>query len=227
MKNRDIVNELINARVSNKVVIITGDCQVNYDGRAWSYTDGKHSVIINPNGSVMVHDSESVKPKNWQPKGANTKIALDEDNEIEIKSERSNPRELLIIRFTDVEDYMVYDPSGSNLEFEGSEKDMHKYIVNNPEIISKEFVPEKMEKSIKTGDIDVFGHINDEPTVIEVKRKKAQQSSVGQLHRYVECFDNASGVLVAPDITNPALETLQDNHGYQFIKLAPTEVVDK
>lgn len=227
MKNRDIVNKLINARVSDKVVIITGDCQVNYDGRAWSYTDGKHSVTINPNGSVMVHDSESVKPKNWQPKGANTKIDLDEDNEIVIQSERSNPRESLIIRFTDVEDYIMYDPSGSNLEFEGSEKDMHKYIVNNPEIISDNFVPEKMEKSIKTGDIDVFGYINDKPIVIEVKRKKAQQSSVGQLHRYVECFDDASGVLVAPDITNPSLETLQNDHGYRFIKLTPTDVVDK
>jgi RecB family endonuclease NucS len=223
---RTAVNKIINARQSGEVVILVGDCKINYEGRAWSYTEGRHSVTINPSGSIVIHHPSSVKAKNWQPKGANTSVNIDEDNEILIKSVRNNPDEILVVRFTNLIKSMHYEPSDDEINLKGSEKEMHKYIYNNPNIIDKAFIPKEMEKEVKTGDIDIFGKLDDQNAVVEVKRKKAQQEDVGQLKRYIDMFDNAQGFLVAPDITKPARNVLETEYNFQFIELEPSQVID-
>lgn len=224
----EAVNNIINARHAGNVVILVGDCTISYDGRAWSYAEGRHSVIINPSGSVVIHDSESVKAKNWQPKsGVETTVYLNEDNEIVVESVRSNPDEVLSVRFTKLIKSIHYEPADDDIDLKGSEKDMHKYIYNNPSIIHEDFIPKKMEKQVKTGYIDIFGEISGSATVVEVKRKKAQQDSVGQLKRYTDMFENPDGYLVAPSISDPAKAVLRDEHNFEFIRLSPSTVMDE
>lgn len=224
----DAVNKIINARESGEVVVLVGDCKIHYEGRAWSYTEGRHSVTINPSGSVVIHNSNSVKPKNWQPKGAKTDVNVDEDNDIIIKSVRSNPEECLTVRFDDLIKTIHYEPSDKSIDLEGSEKEIHKYIYENPSIISDNFIPEKMEKSVKSGYIDIFGKNGDgNPVIVEVKRKKAQQEDVGQLSRYVDMFDGkVEAYLVAPDITEPADKILNDEYKFKFIEVKPEDAID-
>lgn len=222
----EAVNKIINARQSGDVVILVGDCTINYDGRAWSYAEGRHSVIINPSGSVVIHHSNSVKAKNWQPKGAETTVDINEDNEVVVQSVRTNPEEELNVRFTNLMKSVHYEPSGEDINLKGSEKEIHEYIYDNASVIDDHFVPEEMEKNIKTGDIDIFGHIGERVAIVEVKRKKAQQEDVGQLRRYMDMFENATGFLVAPSITQPAEDVLVEEYGFNYVQLSPSVVFD-
>lgn len=226
---KQYANEIVNAREAGDVVILVGDCMINYDGRAWSYTEGVHSIIINPSGSVVIHDEDSVKPKNWQSSGAKTKVRLGVDGEVVINSKKSSPDERLSVRFNQIEDLITYSPTDEKFVFEGSEKDMHKYIVNNPSIIEEGFQPVEMEKEVETGDIDIYGYDKDSnEMIIEVKRKKAQQENIGQLRRYLDTFasDNVRGILVAPNITEPAKSVLENKYEYEFVQLRPGRVID-
>jgi RecB family endonuclease NucS len=223
---REAVNKIINARQAGEVVILIGDCTINYEGRAWSYTEGRHSVTMNPSGSIVIHHPSSVKAKNWQPKGASTSVSIDEDDEIIVRSVRKNPDEVLVVRFTNLIKSMHYKPSDDEIELKGSEKEMHKYIYNNPSIISRDFSPKEMEKQVKTGDIDIYGKLNNKDAIVEVKRKKAQQEDVGQLRRYVDMFNQAQGFLVAPDITSPAREVLESEYEFVFVELSPSKVIE-
>jgi len=46
--------------------IIFGTCNVQYDGRATStLIDGKYLIIIKSDGSLIIHDSKMLKPKNY------------------------------------------------------------------------------------------------------------------------------------------------------------------
>lgn len=226
---REAINKIINARDAGEVIVLVGDCKVHYDGRAWSYTEGRHSVIVNPSGSVVIHHSDSVKPKNWQPKGADTDILIDADEDIMIESTRKNPEEYLSVRFENLIKSVHYKPSGESLDLKGSEKEIHKYIYNNPDIISDRFNPTDMEKSIESGDIDIFGHNNQNiPVIVEVKRKKAQQEDVGQVSRYVDMFEEeVIAYLVAPDITEPARRVLEDKYGFTFVEVTPEEAISE
>lgn len=225
----EAVNKIINAREAGEVVVLVGDCMVHYDGRAWSYTEGRHSVTINPSGSVVIHHADSVKPKNWQPKGAETEVHIDADDDIMVESTRTNPDEYLSVRFENLIKSIHYNPSGKSLDLKGSEKEIHKYIYNNPDVISSDFRPQEMEKSVKSGDIDIFGSNGDtEPVIVEVKRKKAQQEDVGQVSRYVDMFDEpVEAYLVAPDITKPAKKVLKNQYGFSFVEVKPEDAIDQ
>lgn len=225
--SREAVNKIINARHSGDVVILVGDCTINYDGRAWSYAEGRHSVIINPSGSIVIHHSSSVKAKNWQPKGTETSVDINEDDEVVINSVRTNPDEQLTVRFTNLMKSVHYEPDAEDINLKGSEKEIHKYIYDNPSVIDNSFVPEEMEKEVKTGDIDIFGDIEGKPAVVEVKRKKAQQEDVGQLRRYTDMFENAVGFLVAPSITQPAEDVLIEEYEFNYIQLSPSVVLEE
>lgn len=224
----EAINKIINAREAGEVVVLVGDCKVHYEGRAWSYTEGRHSVTINPSGSVVIHHPDSVKPKNWQPKGASTEIDINADKDIIVESTRTNPEEYLTVRFDNLMKSIHYEPSDETLDLKGSEKEVHKYIYDNPDVISEDFTPKDMEQSIKSGDIDIFGeNSRGKKVIIEVKRKKAQQEDVGQLSRYVDMFDEeVEAYLVAPDITEPAKNVLLDEYEFNFVELKPEEAIE-
>lgn len=224
---RDIANTIINELQRENVIIIVGDCSIDYDGRARSYVQGRHSVHLNPDDSVIVHDSTSVQPKNWQPSDGSISINIDDENNLIIESKRNNPDEILHIKFTNIVNHVTYEPTDENIDLKGSEKEIHRYIFANPSIIHDDFTPIKLEKKVSSGRIDVFGKINGKETIIEVKRRKAQQDSVGQLKRYVDCFNkNVHGYIVAPDITDQAKENAINKYDFNFIQISKDQIFD-
>lgn len=225
---REATNKIINAHTAGEVVIIVGECTVNYNGSAWTYLDlGKRSVRINPSGAVVVSGNKSVKPKNWQTSDAKTDIKLDDDNELVIESVK-NSDDSLLIRFTNVLKSIHYDPPEKNVEVEGTENDLHNKLIENPEYIEDGLNITEHEKSVKTGDIDLFGYDeNGSDVIIEVKRRKAQIKNVDQLNRYVKTYnENARGLLVAPNISDSTKEYL-DSYDYEFISIDISEIFDK
>lgn len=224
-------NKIINAHTANKAVIIVGECTVDFNGRAWTYLDeGRRTVRINPSGAVVVSGTKSVKPKNWQTSDAKTEIDIDDDNHMIIRSKSSNPKEILEIRFTSVYKSIHYSPPENDVEVEGTEDDLHKKLISNPEYIENGLKILEHEKTINTGDIDLFGIDNiDNEVIIEVKRKKAQIENVDQLNRYMNTYDSdkaVRGILVAPDITESAEEYLK-NYQYEFSKIDIAKIFDK
>ena len=225
--NEVVANKLLNAHMSGDIVIVVGSCTVNYEGRAWKYLEeGKRSVVINPSGAVLVHDANNIKPANWQPKDAETSIDFDEDEDVIITSERTSPDEELQIRFTDVYKSIHYNPSDDYGEVEGTEDEMHQYIIENPSFIEEDFEVIEHEKETEFGFIDIFGIDKDKnETVIEVKRKKATMDAVDQLERYMETVNgvNKRGILVAPS-ANESTVSLLEKKGYEFIEMEPTVI---
>jgi RecB family endonuclease NucS len=222
------VNKIINAHTSGDVVIIVGECTVDYSGRAWTYLDlGKRSVRINPSGAVVVSGCKSVKPKNWQPSDATTNIELDDDNDIIVNSVRKDD-ESLSIRFTNISKSIHYDPPEKEVEVEGTENDLHNKLIEEPKYIEEGMNITEHEKTIETGDIDLFGYDKDNnKVIIEVKRRKAQIKNVDQLNRYVKTYkDNCRGVLVAPAISESA-DNYLDTYDYEFIRVDIAKIFDK
>lgn len=223
-------NKILNAHMAGDVVIIVGDCTVSYEGRGWKYLDeGKRSVIIKPSGAVLVNSPNSVQPENWQPGDAETQVEVDGGDELLISSERQNPYDSLLIRFTNVNKSLHYSPSDDeDVSVEGDENEMHEYIIDNPERIEDNFRVLEHEKETKFGDIDIFGEDTDGRSVIvEVKRRKASLDAVSQLDRYMEALEDLfpRGVLVAPSITESGKELLNDKN-YEYVRMKPTEVID-
>lgn len=226
---RESANKILNAHISGDVVIIVGKCTVDYNGRAWTYLDlGKRSVTINPSGAVVVNGSKSVKPKNWQPSDADTKIRMDEDGDMIIDSVRSNPDESLQIRFTDILKSIHYDPPENQVEVEGTEDDVHEELIKNPEYIEDGLDITEHEKEVETGSIDLFGFDSKEnEVIIEVKTRKGQIKNIDQLNRYVTTYDSdVRGILAAPDIADTAKDHL-DSYGYEYVKINPAKMFDK
>lgn len=227
----DSTNKIINAHSAGKAVIIVGKCIVDYNGKAWTHLDeGRRTVRINPSGAVVVSGTKSVKPKNWQTSDANTRIDIDDDNHMVIESKSSSPEEILEVRLTNIHKSIHYKPPESDVEVEGTENDLHKKLISNPEYIEDGLKILEHEKTINTGDIDLFGvdSCNNE-VIIEVKRKKAQIKNVDQLNRYMNTYNSEKklrGILVAPDITESAKEYLQ-NHQYEFSKIDIPEIFNR
>lgn len=224
-------NKILNAHLSGDVVIIVGDCTVSYEGRGWKYLDeGKRSTIIKPSGAVVVNSPNSVQPENWQPGDAETKVEVDGEDELLISSERQNPYDSLLIRFTNINKSLHYTPSNDEEEsVEGDENEMHEYIIDNPERIEDDFTVLEHEKETKFGDIDIFGRdTNNKSVIVEVKRRKASLDAVSQLDRYMEALEDLKprGILVAPSITESGKKLLS-NKNYEFIRMKPTEVMEK
>ena len=63
--------DFVKAAVSeHKTVILVGNCNVNYKGRASSKLEpGERIVMIKEDGSVLVHRPTGYEPVNWQPAG--------------------------------------------------------------------------------------------------------------------------------------------------------------
>jgi len=63
----EFVGEAVSER---KVVVVVGNCWVDYRGRASSRLEaGERIVVVKEDGSVLVHRPVGYEPVNWQPAG--------------------------------------------------------------------------------------------------------------------------------------------------------------
>jgi len=198
---------VISALSDQKVLILIGNCWVEYQGRASSkLKPGERIIIIKKDGSVLVHRPTGYEPVNWQPGGClfQTRVV---ENVLQIRAFRRKPVESVKIFFDH-----IYLLSTLNLIDRGefylyaSEEDMQKAILQKPSIIEHGFTPITYEKKIEPGFVDVYGTDKDGKfVVIEIKRKTAGREAVLQLARYVKSIRaivnrEVRGILAAPRI---------------------------
>ncbi|MCK5031463.1 MAG: endonuclease NucS [Thermoplasmatales archaeon] len=200
------------------LLLLIGDCMVDYRGRARSFLDwGGRIVIIKQDGAVLVHQPVMREPVNWQPTGSKTDFSI-KDNHLILRSHHTSPPEKMKITFRDIKLVAVtslFDKA--QLVISGMETDVVNEIISNPDIIEKGLRISKREKHVKSGLIDLFGYDkNHVPVVIEVKRSLANISAVHQLRMYVNDIKkdvdeaNVRGILCAPRVPDMVKKLLSD-----------------
>ncbi|UCE57909.1 MAG: endonuclease NucS [Candidatus Bathyarchaeota archaeon] len=228
-KAAEFIREAVSER---KVVVVVGNCWVNYRGRASSKLDpGERIVVIKEDGSVLVHRPAGYEPVNWQPAGClfQTRVV---ENVLHVRAIRRKPSESIKISFDH-----VYLLSAMSLVDKGefslyaSEKDMQKAIILEPSILEEGLKPITYEKKVAPGFVDVYGiDRNGKLAVVEIKRKTAGRDAVLQLAKYVDFIKTMTnrevrGVLAAPRLARN-VQRLLVTLGLEFKALDPKKCAE-
>jgi len=200
-------------------LMIIGECQVDYRGRAQSFLDwGQRLILLKQDGNLLVHQPVMREPVNWQPNGSITTFVLNKKKLLELRSKHKKPPEKMTITFRSLDTVLIRQLiDKSSLIIAGMETDVVNQIMQNPNIIEEGLRIAKREKTVKSGLIDLYcfdkNHV---PTIIEVKRSIGNISAVQQLRMYVNDIkgdiENAPvrGILCAPRIPDMAKHLLTD-----------------
>ena len=230
--DQKIERSIKEALAQRRILLLIGNCWVDYKGRASSRLEpGERVVIIKEDGSVLVHRSSGYEAVNWQPPGCVFQSRV-ENGVLQINAVRRKPSESLRIYFN-----LIYLLSAMKLKDAGefslhaSEADMQKAVLLKPSIIEAGFKPISFEKKIKPGFVDVYGMDNEGKfVVVEIKRKVAGREAVLQLSKYVKAVQGivnreVRGILAAPNLargTQRLLVTL----GLTFKPLNPRKCAE-
>lgn len=225
--DEEAVRLVKNALAQRCVVLLVGNCWVNYRGRASSSLEpGERIVVIKEDGSVLVHRPTGYEAVNWQPSGCIFQTHII-GNVLQIRAIRRKPSESIHIHFDS-----IYLLSIMKLEDKGefslhaTERDMQKVILLKPSILEAGFKPTSYEKKVEPGFVDIYGvDKNGKLVVVEIKRKTAGRNAVLQLSRYIKAIQKTAdrevrGIIVAPNIakgTQKLIATL----GLDFKPLDP------
>jgi len=215
----DLVQKL-NIVKKDMVLIIVGLMSIEYTGRASSYAStGSRLLIMKPDGSLLVHEQSRVDPLNWQPPRSTAYFECYSDK-LRIRSVRENPREEVIIEFSEIEFARACRLSHTKLTVVGRESDVVKVLITNPSAIEESATIIGVDIPTPYGKVDILMKKDDKIIVVEVKNEKAGISAVVQLKRYVEFYisrgHKVEGVLVAPDISSDAM-TMIIREGFRFV----------
>lgn len=200
------------------LLMIIGDCMIDYRGRARSFLDwGERIIMIKQDGTVLVHQPIMREPVNWQPTGSKINFKVIEDKLI-LRVNHKKSLEKMKITFRNIQTITVNNLRDSaKLVISGMEMDVINEIISNPDIVEEGLRISKREKHVKSGMIDLFGYdMNHTPVVIEVKRSLASISAVHQLRMYVNDIKkdvneaNVRGILCAPRIPDMVKNLLSD-----------------
>lgn len=198
------------------LIVLIGNCAVDYRGRAGSYLDeGERLIIIKSDRSVLIHRSTGYKPVNWQP--SKTKISFRVENDyLIIRSIRNKPHETLTIYVNDIKT-IIADKLKDTGKFVMylTEDEMQGILYSNPELIEKGLRSVVREKELKSGKVDIFCiDKNENPVMVEVKRNRVGEKEILQLYRYVSEYrvtnPDVRGIIVAPSIDPSAQRLLLD-----------------
>ncbi|MEM2739745.1 MAG: endonuclease NucS [Candidatus Bathyarchaeia archaeon] len=75
------------------VLILVGECSVEYKGRGVASLEaGSRIIIAKPDGTLLIHAATNVEPVNWQPPGSKLEIYI-EDDRLVLSSSRRAPYE--------------------------------------------------------------------------------------------------------------------------------------
>jgi RecB family endonuclease NucS len=212
------------------MVTLVGECEVDYDGRASSHLPpGERLVVLKPDGTLLVHRDEQRKPVNWQPPGS-THSARVGGNRLIVESVRTSPHEEIEITFeTLIQASLLELDDTSGLALEGSEEDLRRRILEDPDILEDGFQAMVTERETSAGAVDIYGEDADgTPTIVELKRRRVGPDAVGQLNRYVEALKrdlpgrSVRGILVAPSLTERA-QRLLTSENLEFVSLTPKQ----
>jgi hypothetical protein len=204
--------------VEKTLLIVIGDCMIDYRGRARSLLDwGERVIMVKQDGTVLVHKPEMREPVNWQPSGATTRFHV-KNNQLVMHSHHTHPPEKMLITFRSLQMVTVTSlRDNAELVISGMETDVVNQIIGDPSMLEEGLRISKREKHVKSGMIDLFGYdINHTPVVIEVKRSIANISAVQQLRMYVLDIKGdieeaeVRGILCAPRVPDMVKKLLSD-----------------
>ena len=193
-------------------------CKVYYEGRAKSTLDqGNYLIIHKSDGTLLIHGSTLIKPRNYQPPKS---ILKKQENKLISNSKK----EQIIIEIDKIINYTEHqDWSNNKISLTGSESDLRDKLVEE----INQFIPNLSEIQIEfltpVGSIDILG-IDDQKIyhIIEVKRAKSSLAACSQLNRYVNYFksiDNHTiGYLASPEISKNALELIKNSKDRNWLK---------
>jgi RecB family endonuclease NucS len=212
------IKEHHSSRPEKTMLLVLGECLVDYHGRAKSLLDwGERLIIIKQDGTVLVHQPVMREPVNWQPTGSITEFKTKKDQLI-VHCRHNKPPEKMMVIFRHLK--LVTATSlvdRATLVISGMEIDVVNQIVSSPSIIEEGLRIVKREKPVKTGSIDLYGFDkNHVPVVIEVKRSLATISSVHQLRMYVTDIKKdrkepvVRGILCAPRVPDMVKKLLEE-----------------
>jgi len=214
----EFIDRYHKSKPDKTLLLLVGDCMVDYHGRARSLLDwGERVVIIKQDGNVLVHQPVMREPVNWQPSGSKTDFNI-EDEQLVLRSRHTKPPEKMKVSFRNLKLIVVTSLCDqASLMIAGMETDVVNDIISNPDMVEEGLRISKREKHVKSGLIDLFGYDKDHvPVVIEVKRSLASISAVQQLRMYVNDVkrdvDEADvrGILCAPRVPDMVKKLLAD-----------------
>jgi len=193
---------------AQRLLILTGNCRVEYKGRASSTLDwGQRVLIVKRDGSVLVHRPSGYEPVNWQPSKCLFRVEAGAEI-LSIVAARPQQKETLSLFFDRVlslESYDLIDRAAFDLYV--SEEQMKEAILARPELVEEGFRPIGSEKSLgEAGFTDIVGEdSNGNFVVVEIKRNAAGRESALQLNRYIDSIKKnigrgLRGIIVAPEL---------------------------
>lgn len=221
----EILEKAFRAR---SLVIIVGNCRVDYEGRASSTLEwGERIAMIKEDGSVLVHRPTGYEPVNWQPPKCMMSLKLD-DGVLVVNASRPQPKETVSIEFKAIT-LVAAGKLADSGEFalHVTEEQMKQAILIAPDLVEAGLKPLQQEKSLgEAGFTDIFAEDKlGNLVVVEIKRVPASKDAVIQLQRYLDTLRKRisrpiRGLVVAPELrknAQPSLNTLK----LEFVRLAP------
>jgi RecB family endonuclease NucS len=193
---------------ARSMILLVGECSVEYQGRAKSYLDwGDRLVIVKKDGAVLVHQGETREPVNWQPPGTRPTYQA-KNGSFVIRAQRTKDRELMKIEFRRIDLFTMKELTDkAELRLAGLEEDIVKKIMEEPSIVEEGLRISKKERKTDSGSIDLFCRdMEGNHVILEVKRGSPGVSAAYQLEAYTADFKRKNpdcmirSILVAPRI---------------------------
>jgi endonuclease len=226
---KELIQKAFNQR---RTLIVAGQCQVHYVGRANSTLElGERLLIIKSDGSLLVHRPVGYEPVNWQPAGSVFHVQAGASS-LEVHAVRQKPRENVKVTFSSILMVSALNLSDSG-EFllHASEDDMHRAILLKPDLFEEGFKPISWEKKVEPGFVDIYGEDkNGRLVIVEVKRKTASKENALQLAKYIEPIKakvnrEVRAVLAAPSLGKD-VQRLLVTMGLEFKELDPKKCAE-
>ncbi|MEK6970532.1 MAG: endonuclease NucS [archaeon] len=202
------------------LIMLVGDCEVNYLGRAASNLPmGSRLLLIKGDGSFAIHQNRLLRPTNYLMSHSWSTTLNEEKNTLVVTATKRTPKETLIVSLKNVEMLNVHTMEDRESDFKlvGTEKELNDQLMGDLEVLEKGLRPLKQEDVLRKGFVDILAEDRDgNLVIIELKRKQADYNAVMQLQRYVNELrkiknKKVRGIIVAPSIGRPALELLKNN----------------
>ncbi len=202
------------------LIMLVGDCEVKYQGRAASNLPlGSRLLLIKGDGSFAIHQNRLLRPTNYLMSNSWSTVLNADESELVVSATKRSPKETLTVFLKSVEMLNVHmmEDRESDFKLVGTEKELNDQLMGDLEVLEKGLKPLKQEDVLRKGFVDILAEDKDgNLVIIELKRKQADYNAVMQLQRYVNELrkiknKKVRGIIVAPSIGRPALELLKNN----------------
>lgn len=217
--------KLIGNAVSRKdLLMVVGDCYVEYWGRAASKLPrGKRLLMVKGDGSFAIHQNRLLRPTNYM---MNADIACEiSEGNLVVTAKKARPKETIKAIFYSVEDLQCYEMNeDSDLRLFGSERELSNELMQDLSFLEAGLRPLNQEEVLRKGLVDILAQDSKgRLVIIELKRRQADYNAVQQLKRYMDQVKNLKGIetrgiLIAPAIGKNARELLE-RYGLEFFHI--------